>query len=255
MAQQTVIRRFSPQELLPAYDPDNSNRRPFNVAPNLDIPIGRLMGKITNSANHVMTLTVTGTPTGGSLTYTFTHPLSGATGNVVIPYNAATAAAQTLLQAFFGANNVAVAGAGALPGNAHTWTFQGALAGMPIDPPTLLTNGLTGGTAPAGAVAQTTTGRTANTLALYADANSNGTETAIAIAPWAMKTDAKGRITLSGGAAGAGDQWGTQHEQIDFYVQGFFRSQELSGLDAAAVAQNNLSLVEGSITAGVVRLN
>lgn len=120
--------------------------------------------------NEVQTVTITGTPTGG----TFTLSYGGAT-TAPIAYNANAAAVQAALVALstIGAGNV-VCGGGGLPGTPITVTFQSNLGAL--DVPVLTANGagLTGGATPAVSVTTTTPGVTATgrgqiTGALYAD--------------------------------------------------------------------------------------
>lgn len=93
------------------------------------------------------TLTITGTPTGGTFTITFNGVTSAG-----IAYNAAAAAVQSALEAMstIGTGNVTVTGS-ALPGNAQTIVFAGPLTNTPL---ALTTSGagLTGGSSPASAV-------------------------------------------------------------------------------------------------------
>lgn len=113
------------------------------------ILIGRESG-----TNEVQTLTITGTPTGGTFRLTFNGV---ETANIA--YNAAAAAVQSALEAIssIGAGNVLCAG-GALPGTPVTITFQNALAAEPQNLITVTNAAFTGGTAPAGAVTRTTAG-------------------------------------------------------------------------------------------------
>jgi hypothetical protein len=106
-----------------------------------------------SGTNEVQTLTVTGTPTGGSLTLS----LDGRP-TATIAFNAAASAVQSALEALpnIGTGNVVCAG-GPLPGSAVTITFQGALAKRPI-PNLVATSALTGGSSPTAAVAETTPG-------------------------------------------------------------------------------------------------
>ncbi|MET3995042.1 hypothetical protein ABID65_006708 [Bradyrhizobium sp. S3.9.2] len=104
-------------------------------------------------SNDVQTVTITGTPTGG----TFTLTSDGQT-TAAIAFNATAAQVQTALQALtrIGANNIDVTG-GPLPGVAVAIRFKDALAAKPIALMTA-TGALTGGTAPAVGVAHTVTG-------------------------------------------------------------------------------------------------
>lgn len=100
--------------------------------------------------DNYQTLTITGTPTGGTFTLTYKGQTTAA-----IQYNAAASAVQTALAALstIGTGNVTCAG-GVLPGTAVTISFTGALAN---DTTQLThTDSFTGGTSPAAALVQTT---------------------------------------------------------------------------------------------------
>lgn len=103
------------------------------------------------TGSETQTVTVTGTPTGGTFTLTF----SGQT-TASIAYNAAASAVQSALEALsnIGTGNVACAG-GPLPGSAVTVTFTGELASTNVAQMTA-TGSFTGGTSPAVAVTTTT---------------------------------------------------------------------------------------------------
>lgn len=128
-----------------------------------DIPLIDLGSKAGSNAdvigqyagtNEVQTVTITGTPTGGTFTLTF----NGQT-TAPIAYNANAAAVQAALEALsvIGTGNV-LGGGGALPGTPVTITFRGSLAGINVLVMTASGAGLTGGTSPAAAVSTTTAG-------------------------------------------------------------------------------------------------
>jgi hypothetical protein len=104
-------------------------------------------------ANEQQTVTVTGTPTGGTFTLTY----AGAT-TAAIAYNAASAAVVSALEALpnIGAGNVTGSG-GALPGTPVVITFTNALARQNVGQMTA-SHSFTGGTTPAIAVTTTTAG-------------------------------------------------------------------------------------------------
>lgn len=104
--------------------------------------------------NEVQTVTITGTPTGGTFTLTY-----GGQTTAPIAYNATAAAVQSALEALssIGAGNVATGG-GPLPDTAVTVTFQGALGATDVALMTASGAALTGGTTPAVAVTETTPG-------------------------------------------------------------------------------------------------
>jgi|SRR5581483_2327021 len=136
------------------------------------VPIGSFLTKSTSdptkvkvyqglgaNQNDVQTITITGTPTGGTFTLAWN-------GQVTAPiaYNANAAAVQAALAALsnVGAGNVAVSG-GALPGAAVVVTFQGLLGNSVQPVITANGAGLTGGT-PAINVVHTTPGSTAEAI-------------------------------------------------------------------------------------------
>lgn len=104
--------------------------------------------------NEVQSVSITGTPTGGTFTLTFGgHTTAG------IAFNAIASVVQTALQGLtsIGSGNVTVTG-GPLPGTAMTVTFTGRLANQDLAQMTTSGAGLTGGTTPASHVSTTTDG-------------------------------------------------------------------------------------------------
>lgn len=109
---------------------------------------------VATAVNEIQTVTITGSPTGGTFTLTF----NGQT-TATIAWNAAASAVQTALAALstVGTGNVAVTG-GPGPATPYTVTFIGALAGTNVPQMTASGAGLTGGTTPAVAVTTATGG-------------------------------------------------------------------------------------------------
>jgi len=107
-----------------------------------------------SAQNEVQTLTITGTPTGGTFTLTY----DGQTTST-IAYNADAATVDAALEALsnIGAGDVTCAG-GALPGTPVTIQFTSALAQLNVALITADGSGLTGGSSPDAAVATTTPG-------------------------------------------------------------------------------------------------
>jgi hypothetical protein len=105
----------------------------------------------TVDTNEVQTVTISGSPTGGTFTLTF----SGST-TAAINHNAASSTVQTALRAISSIDgaNVSVTGSA---GGPYTVTFIGELAATNVAAMTA-TASLTGGTSPSVAVATTTAG-------------------------------------------------------------------------------------------------
>lgn len=111
-------------------------------------------------STEIQTLTMTGTPTGG----TFTLETNAANPTVPTPainWNATAAQVRTALEAVYGVGNVAVTG-GPFPGATMTVTWQGAKATEDIQTLQIATNSLTGGTTPTVNVVATQQGLTAS---------------------------------------------------------------------------------------------
>lgn len=105
------------------------------------------------ATNEVQTLSITGSPTGGTFTLTF-----GGHTTSSIAYNASASTVQTALRALssIGSTGVVCSG-GSLPGTAVIITFQGSLANT--DEALIThTDSLTGGTSPAVVITETTKG-------------------------------------------------------------------------------------------------
>ncbi|TXS42932.1 hypothetical protein [Streptomyces sp. t39] len=125
------------------------------------IPLGKntttgLFEPYAAVTNEVQTLTVTGGPTGGTFTITWSGQTTGA-----IAYNATAAQVQTALEALsnIAPGDVAVTGAA---GGPWTLTWGGTQLGENVAAPTT-TEAFTGGTSPDITIATTTAGGTAAT--------------------------------------------------------------------------------------------
>lgn len=127
------------------------------------IKSGTAVGKITatgkygpyaGQTNEVQSVTITGTPTGGTFTLTWSGQTTAA-----IPYNATAAQVLAALQALsnIGNNDVSVTG-GPGPGSAFAVTFKGLLGGTDVAAMTASGAGLTGGTTPGVTIGTTTAG-------------------------------------------------------------------------------------------------
>ncbi|MHC4094730.1 MAG: flagellar hook-basal body complex protein, partial [Planctomycetota bacterium] len=109
----------------------------------------------TAAVNEEQSITITGTPTGGTFTLTY-----GGQTTAAIAYNATAAQVDSALEALstIGVGGVTCTGGG-FPGTAVDVEFTGTLAGQDVALMTIDDSGLTGGISPAGSVAETTKGR------------------------------------------------------------------------------------------------
>jgi hypothetical protein len=233
------IATFSGGGIQPYMNPEEARTAPCVLAGGASLTQGTVLGLVPGTGtavNEVQTVTITGTPTGGTFKLMFGDQVSAS-----IAYNAAAAAVQTALAALsnIGTGNV-TCGGGALPGTAVTVTFSGTLAGRNVPMLVVVDAALTGGTAPAIAVTETTPGKQAGGYwKAYADANADGSEVARRILKDTVQTNPDGTVRMLGGEVAGG------HISAVAYLCGTFLTSELVGLDAAAVADL------GRIIAGV----
>lgn len=212
---------------------------------------GTLLGQLSAGAtNDQQTVTITGTPTGGTFTLTVEYPVGNTQTTAAIAYNASAATVQSALAALsnVGSGNVTCTG-GALPGTAVVANFVGNLAARPM---ILMTaaNSTTGGTSPAVTPSHTTTGSTGGAFGTYADANSDGTGVAKAILAIDCVVDSEGYASPGTGANGG--LWGEKHLTVPAYYGGEFNTADLVGLDAAAVADLKGRYVIGGLSSGIL---
>lgn len=136
---------------------------------------GQVLTRITNPGAFVVT--ITGTPAGGSFVLSIYDPTNYGTYNVTIPYNAAVAAEQTLVDAAIGPGRLVVSGGGAYPGAAHTYTAAGNLLGITLVLPTANSAGLTGGSSPLATPTLTRAGTSFGKYGPYDPGASDGRQT------------------------------------------------------------------------------
>jgi hypothetical protein len=80
----------------------------------------------------------------------------------------------------------------------------------------------------------------------YVDANADGTQVAKGIAMYDFTTDGSGKVTIA-------NETNVTYDTAPVYLAGTFRTTELTGLDAAGVADLG-RLVAGSVADGVLRI-
>jgi hypothetical protein len=129
--------------------------RPTSIDGYSEANVGLFYNYPDQVSSTVQTLTISGTPTGGTFTLTTAAPLPSAI-SAALPFDATASEVQAALSAIIGAGDVAVTG-GPLPANPLTLTFQGT--DTDLDIPTLYpASSLTGGSGASIDVETTTVG-------------------------------------------------------------------------------------------------
>ncbi len=99
----------------------------------------------STSQQSTQTVTLSGSPTGGTFVLGVSRPDTGAAGTISIPFGSTTSQVQSLFDAFFGAGNTTVTVAN---NDSLSVLFTGTLAGQTMPVFTVNSGGLTGGTTP-----------------------------------------------------------------------------------------------------------
>lgn len=246
-----LINTYTGQGLVPSRRPEFAWSDAIKLAPGY-YQQGTVLAEYTlgAAANAVQTVTVTGTPTGGSIGYLRFQEYQ----TPVLAHNVTAAAMQAALEALpnIGAGNVTVA----LDTNVYTITFVDELAAQLQPALVLIGTALTGGTDPAAAVAVVTAGRAAGLYyGAYNDSLSNGLQVAKGLLKSNTTVNTKGQhqsgnvffnlqnndytaIAWFGGIFATGD--GT--------------SLLLPGLDAAGVADMGRVLFGSTLTSAATEI-
>jgi hypothetical protein len=190
---------FNPQKTLTSsklrpLDPDRVEMVSVLLGPAVTLLAGQILEEVFNAtATEVQTVTVNGTPTGGTFVIGLPSLSGGYDVTVPIAYNATAAVVQAAFDSLVGAGNSVVTGAA---GGPWTVTYAQDLANRPIALPTLVTNGLTGGSTPTVAFAHGTTGSVGALECCQAYASGN----ARFVLAQNVRTDFAGRVIDEFGA-------------------------------------------------------
>lgn len=193
---------------------------------------------------------ITPSATGGSFKIIVpTTPLAAGATTAPITASASLPTASTVEEALellpcIGEGNVAVTGSA---GGPFSIAFQNQLADIDIE---LTTDAslLTGGAGTA-AVTTGTEGDpgTAGTFAPYDPEATDGTQHAKCILRYAC--------SVSGGVVSNVSDWGPQNvNAMSAFMRGYFRTEQLVGLDAGALTDLGATIVQGTLLSGVVRI-
>jgi hypothetical protein len=164
----------------------------INLAPSLTLGRGTVLGQLGDAVNHVFTITVSDTVSGGTFAISATDPMTGVVATTAaLAYDISNADLEDALEGIYGAGNVTVAGT-ALATGPVTITLNGRLAGFPAPLPTIAGAALTGGGSYG--IAATTAGRPKGSFAAYST---------IKVAAPAAAVTPSGTGSSGGWAAGA----------------------------------------------------
>jgi hypothetical protein len=247
------INVYSGQKLMPCQYPDEAQMTAVLLPPGSTIARGTVLGELS-AQNEIQRIDIVNAG-GGTFTATI-----GANTTPAQPYNVTAAALQTALRALasVGGANITVSGnpAGSLgPGSAGQYvvTYIGTMAGA-AQPLITLASSLTGNN-PLAFVERLRAGgaSAAGVYSPYASGNTDGSQVAKVLAMYDTNVDAAGNVTLSTLPTQFGDDHGGMELSAPVWVSGWFRCEDLVGLDATAIG-NLGRLVEGSATKGILRV-
>jgi hypothetical protein len=228
-------------KIKPARWPEKARTQAVRLPAGVTYSAGQVLEEVTaNSAqSEVQTLTLTGSPTGGSFILGWLNQSGGYDVTAAIAYNApansGTGNVQTILQALLGTNNVTVTGSA---GGPWTLAYANELANRDVAQPVLITNGLTGGTTPSLTIATTTAGSAGavGTFQAYSAGNAR------AVLEQNVRTDLRGCII---------DEFGSTNAMTTTaFVSGEFFASDLVGLDSTAVPANGTAGTLGKLKSG-----
>ena len=185
--------------------------------------------------------------TGGYFTVTMPATALGAGGTSAhIDYAATAADIEDAIEAIpgVGEGNVVVTDQ---TGGVFYVHFQGALSNVEVD--TMSVTDATSGSGHSVAAAVVTDGDPGahGTFAPYSHDNTDGTQHAKCILRYAC--------TVSSGVVTGISDWGAQSvNAVPAFMRGFFRTEQLVGMDDAALTDLHATVVQGDLGSGVVRI-
>jgi hypothetical protein len=197
-----------------------------------------LGGAVILTPSEVQTVTITGAPTGGTFTLTFSGQTTSA-----IAYNATATAVATALNALsnVGTGTVTVTG-GPGPATPYVVTFGGQYAGTDVAAMTA-TGSFTGGTTPAIAVTTSTPGGTGNAIGWRAPlVNTNPTPNGVAVEAFA-------NAIIDNAQAAVLPYWAFIWPRVRFTLSSAFTlaADNVSIPEFAGVAEQNQNFGDGPV--------
>lgn len=237
-----ITRYFDHEPLVPSRWPDEAKELPVRLPVGGPVGVGgkfakgRALGRVSGAArSEVWTLDVSGGPASGTWDFNWTHGkgTESLTGLALAITNAALKAA---LETIFGEGNIlSVTGT---PGTSWVVTFGGLLANVKMGGAVGTPDAFNTGSI---ALTRTTAGRAGGggQWDYYDDAAGDGTEVFRGV----LKHD-----FFSDSVGGRIDEYGATGQPYcpPVYVRGVFRASDVTGLDAAALADPGVRLIVGT---------
>lgn len=241
---------FSNDKLLPAIYPEDARELSVQLQANTTYSKGQCLALVTAAAaSAVQTITKSGSPTGGSIGQIVLQKGDQVVTTALLAYDVSAAAMQSAIDAVYGSGKITVS----YNSNVWTLTWGGDCANQPQPLVSMTNTNLTGGSGPAVAVATGTAGVANGKFAPYDNAGSGGKEVFKSIVlPWACKTDETGQIVVANTTVGG--PHGERYRSTSAYFRGIFKTQELAGLDTAALSDPGCRLLSGTVSSGLIAL-
>ena len=240
----SAVNTFDSIMLQPYYPTGKELEIQVKLPVSIEYAAGTILGEQIGT-NEIVTVTISGIPTGGTFTLTF-----GGQTTAAIALGASSLLIQQAFEALstVGDGNANVTASWSHQGGTIRIEFRGTLGATNVGAVTCDVGSLTGGSA-AQSVTVTTAGATgtAGTFKAYDNDATDGSERACCILKYKCTTDSSGNITVGGG----------EHTQTSLtapaYTSGAFLTSDLTGLDSVAVEQLG-RLVSGTVASGVLQL-
>lgn len=236
--------QYTALQIQPARHPEKWRTDAIKIAVGSYVQ-GTVMGKVstTTANNDVQTITISGSPTGGTFILQF-----GGYNTTALAYNISTANMATALAALpsiGSSSNVTVTGTA---GSSYTVTFTGACGNLYQSLISLYSNSLTGGSSPSVSIAHTTPGNSANgSWRPYNSGNSDGSQIPKCVLIFAGTVDTFGNHVFGGGEWNQPGSFGDQTAPAVF--GGYVKTIELTGLDSNACSPSvsGWRIADGSV--------
>lgn len=233
----TAFATFNNALLMPVYRAEDAPQVNVNLPASVTYARGTILGELSGTtATH--TLTASGSLSAGTFTLS-----DGTNTTAAIAYNATAAQLTAALLAATPAplGYIATGGTFTTP---TAFTLTSTIAGPRATLLTVVGTGLTGGTI-SDASGVTGTSGPAGTFKAYTAGASDGSQAPKCILAYDCVTDASGNITWGG------SEFGQTRKSAPAYFQGTFRTDEIVGLDAAALTALGGHLVNGTVGFGI----